>query len=64
MLTTLRSSNFDLAVSLSSSWSVMRKLRADVHRSMPYEGQLATTGNFASPLSPHEQYAGECFKFR
>lgn len=30
---------------------------------MPYEGQLATTGNFASPLSPHEQDAGEVFKF-
>ena len=30
---------------------------------MPYEGQLATTGNFASPLSPHEQSAGACFKF-
>lgn len=30
---------------------------------MPYEGQIATTGNFASPLSPHEQDAGEVFKF-
>lgn len=30
---------------------------------MPYEGQLATTGNFASPLSPHEQDAGEVFRF-
>ena len=30
---------------------------------MPYAGQLATTGNFASPLSPHEQDAGECFRF-
>lgn len=30
---------------------------------MPYDGQLATTGNFASPLSPHEQDAGEVFKF-
>ncbi|GME26884.1 uncharacterized protein EJ05DRAFT_387571 [Neofusicoccum parvum] len=30
---------------------------------MPYEGQLATTGNFASPLSPHEQAAGGVFKF-
>lgn len=30
---------------------------------MPYEGQLATTGNFASPLSPHEQEAGAVFKF-
>lgn len=29
----------------------------------PYDGQLATTGNFASPLSPHEQDAGEVFKF-
>ncbi|KAI5927086.1 hypothetical protein F4810DRAFT_429681 [Camillea tinctor] len=30
---------------------------------MPYTGQLATTGNFASPLSPHEQDAGEVFRF-
>lgn len=30
---------------------------------MPYAGQLATTGNFASPLSPHEQDAGEVFRF-
>ena len=30
---------------------------------MPYDGQLATTGNFASPLSPHEQDAGEVFRF-
>lgn len=30
---------------------------------MPYENQLATTGNLASPLSPHEQYAREVFKF-
>ncbi len=29
----------------------------------PYDGQLATTGNFASPLSPQEQDAGEVFKF-
>ncbi|KAI0470607.1 hypothetical protein GGR56DRAFT_136853 [Xylariaceae sp. FL0804] len=30
---------------------------------MPYRDQLATTGNFASPLSPHEQDAGEVFRF-
>lgn len=29
----------------------------------PYPGQMATTGNFASPLSPHEQEAGAVFKF-
>lgn len=29
----------------------------------PYPGQIATTGNFASPLSPHEQDAGAVFKF-
>lgn len=29
----------------------------------PYPGQLATTGNLASPLSPHEQEAGAVFKF-
>jgi hypothetical protein len=28
-----------------------------------YPGQIATTGNFASPLSPHEQEAGPVFKF-
>lgn len=28
-----------------------------------YPGILATTGNFASPLSPHEQDAGAVFKF-
>lgn len=28
-----------------------------------YPGQMATTGNFASPLSPHEQNAGAVFKF-
>lgn len=28
-----------------------------------YPGQMATTGNFASPLSPHEQEAGAVFKF-
>ncbi|KLO81343.1 Uncharacterized protein LW93_8052 [Fusarium fujikuroi] len=28
-----------------------------------YPGQIATTGNFASPLSPHEQEAGAVFKF-
>lgn len=30
---------------------------------LPYPGILATTGNFASPLSPHEQDAGEVFRF-
>lgn len=29
----------------------------------PYPGQMATTGNFASPLSPQEQEAGPVFKF-
>lgn len=28
-----------------------------------YPGQMAITGNFASPLSPHEQEAGAVFKF-
>ena len=28
-----------------------------------YPGQVATTGNFASPLSPHETEAGPVFKF-
>ncbi|MCO5613611.1 hypothetical protein L7F22_067888 [Adiantum nelumboides] len=30
---------------------------------MPYEGQLATTGNFASPLTPLDQPIGPVFKF-
>lgn len=30
---------------------------------MPYKGQVATTGNFASPLSPQEQHVGAVFKF-
>lgn len=30
---------------------------------MPYENQLATTGNFASPLTPLEQPLGPVFKF-
>lgn len=29
----------------------------------PYPGQMATTGNFASPLSPQEQDAGAVYKF-
>lgn len=29
----------------------------------PYPGQMATTGNFASPLSPQEQEIGPVFKF-
>ena len=30
---------------------------------MPYSGQVATTGNFVSPLSPHETPAAAVFKF-
>lgn len=29
----------------------------------PYPGQMATTGNFASPLTPQEQEVGPVFKF-
>ncbi|KAJ5248943.1 hypothetical protein N7468_000394 [Penicillium chermesinum] len=30
---------------------------------MPYKNQVATSGNFASPLSPHETAAGPVFRF-
>lgn len=44
------------------SHTIANNARASILH-MPYKGQMATTGNFASPLSPHEQEAGAVFKF-
>lgn len=44
------------------SYTIANNARASILH-WPYKGQLATTGNFASPLSPHEQAAGPVFKF-
>ncbi|KAI1270326.1 hypothetical protein F5Y18DRAFT_367920 [Xylariaceae sp. FL1019] len=44
------------------SHTIANNARASILH-FPYEGQMATTGNFASPLSPHEQEAGQVFKF-
>lgn len=51
-----------LAETAELSHTIANNVRTSILH-MPYEGQLATTGNFASPLSPHEQSAGACFKF-
>ncbi|KAH8901227.1 hypothetical protein GQ53DRAFT_707521 [Thozetella sp. PMI_491] len=44
------------------SHTIANNARASILH-FPYPGQMATTGNLASPLSPHEQYAGAVFKF-
>ncbi|KAH7010284.1 hypothetical protein EDB80DRAFT_839526, partial [Ilyonectria destructans] len=44
------------------SYAIANNVRASILH-FPYPGQMATTGNFASPLSPHEQDAGAVFKF-
>ncbi|OAA58434.1 CAIB/BAIF family enzyme [Niveomyces insectorum RCEF 264] len=44
------------------SFAIANNVRTSILH-FPYAGQLATTGNFASPLSPQEQDAGEVFKF-
>ncbi|KAM6509421.1 hypothetical protein FSOLCH5_012422 [Fusarium solani] len=44
------------------SHTIANNVRASILH-FPYPGQVATTGNFASPLSPHEQDAGGVFKF-
>lgn len=46
----------DLATTIANSTRICL-----VH--FPYPGQMATTGNFACPLSPQEQEAGPVFKF-
>lgn len=51
-----------MAETQSLSHTIANNVRTSLLH-MPYEGQLATTGNFASPLSPHEQEAGAVFKF-
>lgn len=44
------------------SHAIANNVRASILH-MPYKGQMATAGNFASPLSPHEQDAGEVFRW-
>ncbi|KAH7166590.1 hypothetical protein EDB81DRAFT_681488 [Dactylonectria macrodidyma] len=44
------------------SHTIANNVRASILH-FAYPGQMATTGNFASPLSPHEQDAGAVFKF-
>jgi hypothetical protein len=44
------------------SYTIANSARASILH-MPYRGQVATTGNFASPLSPHETAAGPVFRF-
>ncbi|KAJ0123780.1 hypothetical protein J7T55_012249 [Diaporthe amygdali] len=44
------------------SYTIANNVRASILH-YAYPGQVATTGNFASPLSPHEQDAGGVFKF-
>ncbi|KAI1495176.1 hypothetical protein F5X96DRAFT_205747 [Biscogniauxia mediterranea] len=51
-----------VAPTQETSYAIANNVRTSLLH-MPYAGQLATTGNFASPLSPHEQDAGEVFRF-
>lgn len=51
-----------VAPTREKSHAVAQNVRASILH-FPYEGQLATTGNFASPLSPQETDAGEVFRF-
>lgn len=51
-----------IAPTAELSHTVANNARASILHS-PYPNQIATTENFASPLSPHEQDAGEVFKF-
>ncbi|KAI5456067.1 hypothetical protein BGZ63DRAFT_468354 [Mariannaea sp. PMI_226] len=44
------------------SHTIANNVRASILH-FAYPEQMATTGNFASPLSPHEQDAGAVFKF-
>ncbi|KAJ5100569.1 hypothetical protein N7456_006621 [Penicillium angulare] len=44
------------------SYTIANNCRASILH-MPYKNQVATTGNFASPLSPHEIPAGPVFRF-
>lgn len=51
-----------VAPTREKSHAIANNVRASILH-MPYEGQMATAGNFASPLSPHEQDAGDVFKW-
>lgn len=51
-----------VAPSQELSYTIANNARASILH-MPYKNQVATTGNFASPLSPHETAAGPCFRF-
>ncbi|KAF2021659.1 CAIB/BAIF family enzyme [Aaosphaeria arxii CBS 175.79] len=51
-----------IAPSQELSHTIANNARASILH-FAYPGQMATTGNFASPLSPHEQEAGAVFKF-
>lgn len=51
-----------IAPTADLSYTIANNARASILH-FAYPGQVATTGNFASPLSPHEQDAGAVFKF-
>ncbi|CAG8326850.1 unnamed protein product [Penicillium salamii] len=51
-----------VAPSQELSYTIANNARASILH-MPYKNQVATTGNFASPLSPHETAAGPVFRF-
>jgi len=51
-----------VAPTKEKSHAIANNVRASILH-MPYTGQMATAGNFASPLSPHEQDAGEVFRW-
>ncbi|KAJ5180268.1 hypothetical protein N7492_003478 [Penicillium capsulatum] len=51
-----------VAPSQELSCTIANNARASILH-MPYKNQVATTGNFASPLSPHETAAGPVFRF-
>lgn len=68
-LETARSAPHELAIMgevVAPTSELSHTIANNVRASMlhfAYPGQKATTGNFASPLSPHEQDAGAVFKF-
>lgn len=51
-----------VAPTAEQSHTIANNARASILH-FAYDGQMATTGNLASPLSPHEQDAGAVFKF-
>ncbi|KIW11219.1 hypothetical protein PV08_10519 [Exophiala spinifera] len=51
-----------VAPTQEKSHAVANNVRASILH-MPYRNQMATAGNFASPLSPHEQDAGAVFRW-